>query len=409
MKTHKIFIANPISIFTGLLLFSLLVRLIYFTFVMGGSAPLQGDEPDYHRYAESFIQGQGWQINGLLAQRPPLTSVLLLPGYFLTDANIITGRLTMILASSFGSPLLYLLMHSYLGIGLMTSLGAAMVWSLYPTSGFYSPLLLTENVSVPLLLAMAIFLLKALQTGKHKPACMAGLFLGFATMARSSFLYLPLFILFGDLVLRKWRKPSLTAIQWTWLIICFLLILAPWTVRNYLRLNVFLPTESRLGWGLFMCNGSLGSEQIQKGNYYKDPVKLNSIPPDLSETERDRALQSIALREMRDHWRLLPRPILNRFINFWTFRPNPYKETYTVNDYLMASIWIPILILFALSFRYFSWRNDWPLLLTILYAVLTTLPFWGEPRFRHPIEPFIVARAVIAVSMIIRPNLIRCR
>jgi hypothetical protein len=44
------------------------------------------------------------------------------------------------------------------------------------------------------------------------------------------------------------------------------------------------------------------------------------------------------------------------------------------------------------------WQADWPSLAVIAYAFLVTLPFWGTPRFRFPVDPLIILRALVGVD-----------
>ena len=70
----------------------------------------------------------------------------------------------------------------------------------------------------------------------------------------------------------------------------------------------------------------------------------------------------------------------------------------------MLFIWIPILILYFFSFKIWSWKNDWLLTLFIIYCMICTLPFWGAPRFRFPIDPFIIFRSITGIIILLKNN-----
>ena len=109
--------------------------------------------------------------------------------------------------------------------------------------------------------------------------------------------------------------------------------------------------------------------------------------------ERDDLLKAKALDEIFSNPQNLILPIINRFINFWTFRPNPIKNNITTNDYIMFLVWVPILIFYGYSFFVVKEKKYLYLDLLIIYSCLTILPFFGMPRFRFPIDSLIMIKA----------------
>jgi hypothetical protein len=101
--------------------------------------------------------------------------------------------------------------------------------------------------------------------------------------------------------------------------------------------------------------------------------------------------------------------LFHRAVNFWTPRPDPYDSTWTANDWVMSLIWFPTLLFSVVSFQRASWKIDWPLLAVIGYAFLVTLPFWGTPRFRFPVDPLIILRALVGVEAAVGAVLARTR
>jgi hypothetical protein len=172
--------------------------------------------------------------------------------------------------------------------------------------------------------------------------------------------------------------------------------MTPWTVHNFREHGVFMPHSTQGGTLLMHSNGTLSNPAIQAGGYYKNPDLMGH--PSLvgkSEVEQDGIRRRLALEEIKTNWRLLPRPILNRAKNFWTTRPDPYDSTWTTNDWVMLIIWWPVLVFFLTSSFARSWRESWPVTTIILYAFLLTLPFWGTPRFRFPVDALIVTAAAV--------------
>ena len=112
----------------------------------------------------------------------------------------------------------------------------------------------------------------------------------------------------------------------------------------------------------------------------------------------------MALSEISENWRLLPKPILNRAKNFWSWRPDPYDTNFTLYDFVMALLYIPILIFFIFGLFKCNFQNSWPAIVIILYVFITILPFWGSPRFRFPVDSLIIMMAsfgiISAISII---------
>mgnify|MGYP003963853467 FL=1 len=107
----------------------------------------------------------------------------------------------------------------------------------------------------------------------------------------------------------------------------------------------------------------------------------------------DNELKNKAITEIKEDYLSLIIPVINRFINFWTFRPNPYKEDFTFNDYIMFVLWMPILLLYSLSFYFVKDKNYVIVDIIIGYTCLVALPFWGIPRFRFIVDALIIIKS----------------
>ena len=173
-----------------------------------------------------------------------------------------------------------------------------------------------------------------------------------------------------------------------------IITIAPWTIHNLIVHEEFVPIHTASGYMMLICNGKLNHPDIQKGLfYYKDEQYKATLNDNLTEIEKDKLSMKMALSEIRSNWSLLPKPILNRAKNFWTWRPDPYDNNFTRNDLVMALVYIPILMFFILSLFKGNFENYWPVLVIILYVFITILPFWGSPRFRFPIDSLIIMMA----------------
>ena len=150
---------------------------------------------------------------------------------------------------------------------------------------------------------------------------------------------------------------------------------------------------------MYICNNDFRNTDIKSGGYYKDERIINfsdemKFDP-INIIKRDNDLKILAIDNISKNYHLLPRIIANRIINFWTFRPNPYKKTITKTDIAMFFIWSPILIGYFCSFIFYRHKFTFLIFdLFIFYSLLTVIPFWGIPRFRFPVDFLIIIKSL---------------
>ena len=388
-------------IIAALLIVSFLARAAYLVFVWGVDAPLIGDEPDYHGYATSFVDGDGWRNGGDRSARSPLLPLQLVAIYSLVGPETGIARWYMAVVSAAMAPLVFLLARQLYPQRLSVAILAAMAWALYPPAIWYASRIFTESMAALLVVAGVGAYISAARSRSPWLAVLTGVIWGLAVMNRSSFLLLPVAMLFIQLLFHR-ARPSVRweLRQWLVALVAVVLVMAPWTVRNYLVHGVFLPTESRAGYVLLQSNGRLDDPLIRSGAYAKD--HLGDLAPLISqgesEVEQDNIMRGLALDEIRRNWRLLPRVVLNRAKNFWTTRPDPYDPNWTFNDTVMLLVWVPALLFFLSSSYLRSWRQNWPALTVVMYVFLMTLPFWGTPRFRFPVDAILITGAAVGFA-----------
>ena len=262
-------IINRKNIFLLLFIISIIIRSLYFIISGGISSQLSGDEPEYHSWAVAFLSGNG----PLGIQRPPLTSILLIPFYYIFGSKIIVAKCLMIIISSLVAPLLFILYNSFFQNNQRFAVLLSLAWCFYPPSIFYSSLLLTENIAPLLLIISLYFIIKSFNSTNISFAFIGGVFFGLCALNRSSFLLLLVFLFMLHLVIKKMRNSYVFSLKkWAFVFLGILLTLMPWTLRNYFQYSVFAPVEYRLGYGLYLCNGNLNHKDIKNGYYVKDTI-----------------------------------------------------------------------------------------------------------------------------------------
>lgn len=367
-----------------LFLLSLVVRLMFLILIKGIDSPPQGDEGGYIKLGDYLL---GKAPESFFIFRAPLAGFIFTPFFLIFGSTSQIARLVNVFISSVFAPLIF----SILKIKFdkeKPSFYLSLFWVFYPPSIFYSSMITSETLAGLLILIFIFVFQKNEMKIKINNFIYLGILCGLISLTRSSYYYLPFFILF--FFIYKYQLELIKA--YLLFILSFYATLSPIIVYNYQTFGSFLPSEPRLGYGLYLCNNDLNNPEIKKGGYFRDEylkqrkVNYNNL--------KDMYLDDISLKEktleyMSENKTKLITPMINRYLNFWSFRPNPMKNSYTINDIIMFFVWLPILFLYC--FTLLSRRlNVIELLnLIIFYTSITVLPFWGIARFRFPVDSLI--------------------
>ena len=276
----------------------------------------------------------------------------MIPPFKIFGYSLIVARFVNIFISSLIVPLLFIILKDGLNCNNKQSFFISLFYSIYPPAIFYSSLILSENLAALLTLLVFYYTLKVLKSNKYSKIILLGLNLALLSLTRSSNYYLIFFIIFGILVFEN-KKPKFYYQKFATMLIVFYMTMSPLIIYNQITFGRFLPTEPRLGYGLYLSNNDLENSSIKTGGYFRDEYLITSSKVKMNAKElieRDDLLKAKALDEIFSNPQNLILPIINRFINFWTFRPNPIKNNITTNDYIMFLVWVPILIFYGYSF-----------------------------------------------------------
>ena len=125
---------------------------------------------------------------------------------------------------------------------------------------------------------------------------------------------------------------------------------------------------------------------------------LSELDPRPNKLVVDSIRREMAIERITDHLknRLGDYALVigNRIKNFWSWRPDPYDERWTINDSIMLVFWVPVLIGLWISPFVVRLRGVWPVFAVAGYSFLVVLPFWSTPRFRFPIDALLAILAV---------------
>ncbi len=385
---------NKKKLKTSLLLFALSfgIRLLYFVVVKGVDAEVHGDEGGYIALGKFIL---GTAPDNFYIFRAPLSGFIFAPFFLLFNSSPFTARLVNIFLSSLCAPLIYKISFLKFNNNKISKY-LSLFWTVYPPSIFYASMITSETLAGLLILLLSLFIVKNEKKISYKNFLAIGFLCGLTSLTRSSYYYLPIFIViyyvFSSGFTLNYIKMYLV------FIFTFYMTISPLIFYNHYKFDAFIPSEPRLGYGLYLCNNDLNQPEIIKGGYYRDDYLINRRVEsgDLKKIYlQDIALKDKTLDYMLQNKSKLIVPMINRYINFWSFRPNPIKSGYTINDIIMFFIWIPIFLtyMFSLVKERKNSRNLFNLI--IFYTSITVIPFWGIPRFRFPVDSLILIQMTL--------------
>ncbi len=330
-------------------------------------------------------------------------------------ANIVLGALTCVAVYYLGR----------LVADRRTGLIAGLVLALFPGHIFFSSLVLSE-VTFTFLVTIALLLAALAARRLEKRAVwlllLLGVTIGAAALVRGQGLYLlPLAALLWWLQAGGWRR----ALRWTAITaLAALVLVVPWTVRNYVVMGHFVLISTNVGGNLYVGNfdGATGHMVFGAGEWAR--TRYSDLSPEDQEVAVGNALLKEGLKFMFTH------PVREVQLTASKIRglyeddeeglrgiPNHQAgETIPHADRIADVANVYYFAVLALSgIGLALWRRRWRTLLLPLLAVavftLGQIPFFTDPRFHYPMLPAfaLLAAAGIVASIDVAKRLLGAR
>ena len=283
---------------------------------------------------------------------------------------------------------------------------AGFVAAVYPGLVWLPRLLLSENLSLLLLLATLIAAALYMKTRHVWWLGIVGFLGGLNTLVRGGNLMVLGVLCAGILfVAIRRRSPPLrqTVLGLLLAVGAFTVVLVPWTVRNYRVFHKFVPVATQEGltlyasyWppernGRFIWGTLPGTEdpQIAFASQLGDEVSAS------------RYLQSVTQQRLRDNpgyfFRLIPSKMLSLLVPLdWEIFPHAAGETRSINFGYIVVCFLALLGFVAMTGSAYS--HKWLLWLLPLVVLIQAIVFYGSPRFRLPAE--LIAILLAAVGLV---------
>jgi hypothetical protein len=366
----------------------------------------------YHRQANLLADGRGFIAPYLLdeegrgperpsAGHPPMLSIVLAGGSVLGFDGFREHRAISAVLGALAVPLIGLLAAELAGraVGLVAAALAAVHPNLWGNDGLIMP----ESLYAALIAAILLLALRYRRRPSAATAAGLGLTIGIAALTRGEGLLLlgllvvPLLLLTrGDDVRLRLKRLGAAAAACA-------VVLLPWTLYNSSRFEepVLISTAADTTFAGANCDRS----------YYGPGLGLwaGACFADIEgkdESVRARRMRREAVDYVRDHVGRLPVVGAARLGRLWdVYRPSGNVTLNELQNRPRAAAWAGLFGFYALipaavygAFVLRERRGDlFPLVAIVVSVTLTGLLFYGNVRFRVPVEIVLVVLAAVGL------------
>jgi 4-amino-4-deoxy-L-arabinose transferase-like glycosyltransferase len=362
------------------------------------------DDRDYDRIAWSMAQGHGYppvrvgRDTHADAYRPPLWPAVLGAVYAVAGHRLAPARVAQAVLGALGTAAL-----SWVALRLLSvraAWWAGIFGAVYLPLALVSASLLSETLFVALELTALALALEARERGRGPAlAAAAGAAVALAALTRFNGVLLLAAVL--PLVPSRGQRAAALA--------AFALVVAPWTVRNAIELHAFVPVSTESGTTLIgTYNLQSMTDRAAPGSW--QPLHHGRVArlahEDLPPAVRDADLRDAALRFVERH-PAYPLAVAANNLRRWLDLAGFARARFEAHTADVRGRWVAAMLPFAWGLAALATvgivtgaaRGTPPAfwLAPALLLASTLLVNAETPRFRAPIDPFLILLAVAAV------------
>lgn len=354
----------------------------------------------YLNGAKLLLDGDGFSDPSFPIYTPPLYSLSIAAAASLFGGDGIVGiKLIQIVLDSFTALIICMLFSEL--FDRATGYFSALIWVLYPFAIYPTLYIGTETFFTFFVALWVLLTTRALKEGKWELYCAAGGVLGLATLTRGTTQFLPLLLPFVFLTSRRsvaeWLRHS------TITLVCFVIVILPWGIRNYLVLNEIIPigiNNTIVLWGSSEPLWTIDTRGREYTLLLAEAEKkgIISTSNDVGIVEKDRNNVRLAIENYRK--RLLEHPasivtfMVKKFLRLWysTESGNNHGMSLLINSF----IYLPAGIGTIVALRR---KNSTALALCGIIAYFALMHWLTLPLFRYmiPAMPYVIAFTAIGL------------
>jgi len=354
------------------------------------------DEQDYHNLAVNLVKQHAYLNERLetTAARPPGYPFALAATYSVWNRplaakliNALACALTAIVLSRLAAAIDP---NNYVTRWLVLALTLCYPLFLYVSSTLYPQILGT------LMLAGCLLLLVGC-SDSWKGAIGAGLLFGLLVLTIPSFLlwlpFFPVYLIIADraAAMPMFRRAVIFSV-------CAVLVIAPWTVRNFMQFRSLIPISTNSGINLLLGNSPNTTPNsgvnVDLSDYLLQAEKMNEV-------EQDKFFKQCAVSYIKQNPSAAVRLYLLKVANYFNYqnRLNTKSETSRVRDMILFLTYYPLLL--AALIRLLLYRRFRLGLIEIFFyclyfgnAFLSAI-FFTRVRFRIPFDALLIVLVAV--------------
>ena len=368
------------------------VRLLYLAAFAGDYKP-RSDANHYQAIASAFANGDGISARFPFtylhptAFRPPLYPALLGAFYWVTGVHVGVGQLLNV-ALGAGVVVLAAMLGAQIA-GYRAGVAAGIAVGVYPPLLANDVVLLSEPLSLALLLAMILLLVRS------RPAW-AGVACGLLVLTRPS-AQLLVVVVAAWLVWRAgWRAAARFGVV-------TIVLVAPWVVRNWVLVGApTIVTSNGFNLVSTYSEEALASEGFADAVFDSRFTRINLTHR--NEVELDNAYREHALDDVRDRPTTPLLVVRHNLARYFELRPdvNESAERSDGRDITVRNVTLPLVYLVTVAGLVGLWRarrrrGAELLLLEGAYFTVVTVAVIAVPRLRAPLD----LAAAIGVGLLV--------
>jgi len=340
------------------------------------SFPIISDAMIYDDIALNLIEKRGFTLEGNPVAEAPGYPIFLAFVYFLFGHNYQIVRIIQFLLLAGMGAIVYFIARKFLNFSRILAFLTSLTIIIWPYFVLYSTLILTEILFIFFLLVSVSLFLEFSTTPSFKNALLTGFFFGLANLFRPVIVLLPFWMVFFFLIFGKKRGKNFSLSKIFLLLVIFLLMLAPWTIRNYFQFHklIIYPGLTSVLKGIYLTPDYTTKSPIPK------PQKIN--------------FEMLVLTKLKDIYL------------FWNpggggERTRILIGKYSWSNYLLLIYKILFFSILGLAFFSLKFLKNESILLfwiIIFYFWALHIILFPYPRYTLPIIPLVILLAFYTIN-----------
>lgn len=368
--------------------FSLLVKLLILAII---PAPALDDSAQiYLTAAHLLMDGKGFSDPSFPVYNPPLYPIFIAICLSVFGDDQLSVKIVQIFVDSLTIVMIYMVMKEIFDVE--TALLSAGIFSLYPFSTYLTISIASEPLFTFFLTGFVLSSVYAGRSTKWWYYCVSGILLGLATLTRSTTQFVPLMLPVMLILLGNRSRGSIFC--YATLCLSFVLVILPWTVRNYVVLEDFIPVGT--SGGIVLLQGS--SEKFLTIGGKPEMLQAHIPPAAGKPSQNDKFFARAAVERHVMHLQTDPigfvRFMATKLARLWYATESGKNHNLILLSQLPLYVFAVIGVIFA---RVKGKTSAWILLCIVAYFI--ALHWLSLPLFRYmiPIMPYVIGLAAFAI------------